>query len=401
MDGREMQIGIVGKPNVGKSTFFCGATLASAEIASYPFTTIKANKGVAFVRGRCPHLDFNTQCVPRNAGCDNGTRMIPVELLDVAGLVPDAWKGRGLGNQFLDDLRQAHALVHVIDASGSTDIEGNSVPLGSHDPVEDIHFLEREIALWMRGILEKGWEKAARQAHMEGKPIEPIVHDRLTGLGVTEAQVAAAMRESKLPENPMNWGPEEMYRLTDAIRKYAKPMIIALNKADLADDATLQRLAQAAGGLCVPTMAEAELALKRAAKAKLVNYVPGGDHFDLADPSKLNAPQTKALEKIREGVERLQGTGVQQCLEKAAYELLDLIVVYPVEDESRLTDHDGRVLPDAFLVPKGTTAKGLAYKVHTDLGDNFIRAINVRTHRTVGNDYLLQNNDVITIISRK
>jgi ribosome-binding ATPase YchF (GTP1/OBG family) len=148
-------------------------------------------------------------------------------------------------------------------------------------------------------------------------------------------------------------------------------------------------------------MAEAELALKRAAKAKLVNYVPGGDHFDLADPSKLNAPQTKALEKIREGVERLQGTGVQQCLEKAAYELLDLIVVYPVEDESRLTDHDGRVLPDAFLVPKGTTAKGLAYKVHTDLGDNFIRAINVRTHRTVGNDYLLQNNDVITIISRK
>ena len=396
-----MQIGIVGKPNVGKSTFFCGATLASAEIASYPFTTIKANKGVAFVRGRCPHLDFKTQCMPRNAGCINGTRMIPVELLDVAGLVPDAWKGRGLGNQFLDDVRQAQALVHVIDASGSTDIEGNAVPMGSHDPVEDIRFLEKEIAFWMRGILEKGWERAARQAHMEGKPMEPIIHDRLTGLGVTDGQIAAAMRETKLPENPMNWGPEEMLLLCDSIRKASKPMIIALNKADLADDATLERLTKAVGGMSVPTMAEAELALRRADKANLVKYLPGDDHFDLIDAQKLSPPQAKALSKIGEDVQRMHGTGVQKCLEKAAFELLDLIIVYPVEDETRLTDHDGRVLPDAFLVPRGTTAKGLAYKVHTDLGDNFIRAINVRMHRTVGSDYVLQNHDVITIISRR
>lgn len=327
--------------------------------------------------------------------------MIPVELLDVAGLVPDAWKGRGLGNQFLDDLRQANALVHVIDASGSTDIEGNPVPAGSHDPVEDIRFLEREIAFWMRGILEKGWEKAARTAHMEGKTIEPLIHDRLTGLGVTEAQVSAAMREAKLPENPMNWGPDEMLRLCDSIRRMSKPMIVALNKADLVDDATLERLTKAAGGMSVPTMAEAELALRKADKAKLLSYLPGEDHFDVLDLSKLSPAQTKALDKIEREVKRLRGTGVQRCLEKAAFELLDLIIVYPVEDETRLTDHDGRVLPDAFLVPKGTTARGLAYKVHTDLGENFIRAINVRTHRTVGNDYVLQNNDVLTIISRK
>jgi ribosome-binding ATPase YchF (GTP1/OBG family) len=398
---RDMQIGIVGKPNVGKSTFFCGATLAPVEIANYPFTTIKANRGVAFVRGRCPHLDFNTQCVPRNAGCDNGTRMIPVELLDVAGLVPDAWQGRGLGNQFLDDLRQANALIHVVDASGSTDLEGNAVPLGSHDPMEDIEFLKREISMWIRGILEKGWEKAARQAHLTNQSMTPIIHDRLTGLGVSEAQVLAAMRDSALPENPMAWGPEEMLRLSEAVRRYSKPMIIALNKADLADDATLKRLQESAGDLSVPTMAEAELALKRAAKAKLVNYLPGDEKFSIADPSKLNANQTKALDKIGEAVGRLHGTGVQKCLEKAAYELLDLIIVYPVEDEARLTDHEGRVLPDAFLVPKGTTARGLAYKVHTDLGESFIRAINVRTHRTVGSDYVLQNNDVLTIVSRK
>ncbi len=396
-----MQIGIVGKPNVGKSTFFCAATLATAEIANYPFTTIKANKGVAFVRGRCPHLDFNTQCVPRNAACEGGTRLIPVEMLDVAGLVPDAWQGRGLGNQFLDDLRQANALIHVVDASGSTDIEGNAVPLGSHDPVEDIKFLEKEIAFWIRGILDKGWEKSARQVHLQNQSIELIIHDRLTGLGVTEAQISAALREAKPPENPMNWGPEDMLRIADVIRKYSKPMIIALNKADLADDATIKRLTETAGEMCIPTIAEAELALKRAAKAKLVNYLPGEESFSVADPSKLNANQKKALDKIDEEVKRYHGTGVQKCLEKATYELLDLIIVYPVEDETRLTDHDGRVLPDAFLVPKGTTAKGLAYKVHTDLGENFIRAINVRTHRTVGNDYVLQNNDVITIVSRK
>jgi ribosome-binding ATPase YchF (GTP1/OBG family) len=396
-----MQIGIVGKPNVGKSTFFCAATLASAEIANYPFTTIKANRGVAFVRGRCPHLDFNTQCVPRNAGCDGGTRMIPIELLDVAGLVPEASQGRGLGNQFLDDLRQANALIHVVDASGSTDMEGNAIPPGSHDPVEDIKFLEREIALWIRGIMEKGWEKASRQAHMSGQPVAPVIHDRLTGLGVTEAQVLAALREANLPDNPMSWEAEELLRIADAVRRYSKPMIIALNKADLAVDVALDRLSKAAGGMSIPTTAESELALRRAAKAKLVDYIPGEDHFKVTEPSKLNANQAKALEKIGEGVKRLQGTGIQKCLEKAAFELLDLIIVYRVEDESRLTDHDGRVLPDAFLVPKGTTARGLAYKVHTDLGEGFIRAINVRTHRTVGHDYVLQNNDVLTIISRK
>ncbi|WP_019177961.1 redox-regulated ATPase YchF [Methanomassiliicoccus luminyensis] len=396
-----MQIGIVGKPNVGKSTFFSAATMASAEIAAYPFTTIKANKGVAFVRGKCPHVDFDTQCVPRNAGCENGTRLVPVELLDVAGLVPDAWQGRGLGNQFLDDLRQASVLIHVVDASGATDLEGNSVPPGSHDPVEDVKFLEREIAFWIRGILDKGWEKAARQAHLTNQSMEPVIHDRLTGLGVTEAQISAALRDVHPPENPMNWDPEVMLNISHAIRKYSKPLIIAMNKADAADDATLKRLAEAADGMAVPTCAETELALKKAAKAKLVSYLPGDDSFKIADPSKLNAGQKNALGMMEAHVKRFRGTGVQQCLEKAAFDLLDLIIVYPVEDEAKLTDHDGRVLPDAFLVPKGTTAKELAYKVHTDLGENFIRAINVRTHRTVGNDYVLQSDDVITIVSRK
>ena len=396
-----MQIGIVGKPNVGKSTFFCSATLATVEIAAYPFTTIKANRGVGYVRGKCPHVELGTQCVPRNAACENGTRLIPVELLDVAGLVPDACQGRGLGNQFLDDLRQADALIHVVDASGATDLEGNAVPVGSHDPLEDVRFLEREIAMWMKGILDRGWERSARQAHMEGRNIELLIHERLTGLGVTLAHVNAALREVQPPENPQTWDEEIMFRVSDAIRKHAKPMIIALNKADRADDAQLKRLKDALGPMTIPTLAETELALKRAAKSKLIEYLPGDASFTVPDPSRLNTAQTKAIDMLRSNVERFGGTGVQQCLETAAYRLLDQIVVYPVEDETRLTDHEGRVLPDAFMVPRGTTAKELAYRVHTELGDNFIRAINVRTHRVVGNDYVLQNDDVITIVSRK
>ncbi len=395
-----MQIGIVGKPNVGKSTFFGAATMAPVEIANYPFTTIAANKGVGYVRSKCPCKELGVTCTPHNSGCVDGTRMIPVELLDVAGLVPDAWEGKGLGNQFLDDLRQADALINVIDVSGSTDIEGNPGKPGEHDPCEDVTFLRREIDLWIREILKNGFGKIARTAKMTGAKPDVILYERLAGLKVTENEVKAAVRDVNPPEDPTKWDDDIMLALAQKIREYSKPMIVAMNKADIAPEGNTDKV-KAISNLAVVTMAETELALKKAHDAKLVDYTPGDKSFKIRDGVKLNDGQKKALDYMAENMEKNGGTGVQECLEKAAFELLDLITVYPVEDENKYTDHFGRVLPDAFLIPRGSTARDLAYKVHTELGDKFIRAVNAKTKRTVGSDYVLQDGDVIRIVANR
>ena len=395
-----MQIGIVGKPNVGKSTFFGAATMAPVEIANYPFTTIAANKGVGYVRSKCPCKELGVTCTPHNSGCVDGIRMIPVELLDVAGLVPDAWQGKGLGNQFLDDLRQADALINVIDVSGSTDIEGNPGKPGDHDPQEDVTFLRREIELWIREIIKNGVGKIARTAKMTGAKPDAILYERLAGLNVTENEVKAAVRDVNPPDDPTKWDDDIMLALAQKIREYGKPMIVAMNKADIAPEGNIDRVREISD-MTVVTMAETELALKKAHDAKLVDYTPGDKSFRIRDGVKLNDNQRKALDYMAENMERNGGTGVQECLEKAAFDLLDLITVYPVEDENKYTDHFGRVLPDAFLVPRGSTARDLAYKVHTELGDKFIRAVNAKTKRTVGSDYILQDGDVIRIVANR
>ena len=396
-------LGVVGKPNTGKSTFFSAATLAAAEIANYPFTTIKPNRGVGYVRTPCVHEEFKVKDNPKNSLCLDGVRLVPVELIDIAGLVPGAWEGRGLGNQFLDEIRRADALIHVVDASGGTDCEGKTCKPGEHDPLEDVQFLEREITMWMVAILKKDWSKIARTAEADKKGIAAPLEERLTGLGIRRQYVAEAIRRANLNvDKPATWTDEDFYRFVDNLRRISKPMLIVANKIDLPTaEVNLERMKKL-DYMVIPCSAEAELALRRAAEKQLIDYKPGDPDFKITQPEKLSQGQNKALEAIREKVLQKKGsTGIQDAMNMAYFKLLNMITVYPVEDLEHLSDHNGRVLPDAYLIPKGTTAHQFAYLIHTELGESFIYAIDARDKRRIGEDAILKDRDVISIVSAK
>ncbi len=398
-----MMTGIVGKPNTGKSTFFSAATLVPVEIANYPFTTIKPNRGIGYVRTPCVCREFGVKDNPKNSICLDGVRLIPVELIDCAGLVPGAWQGRGLGNQFLDEIRKADALIHIIDAAGATDSEGRICKPGSHDPVEDVKFLEVEMTMWLAQIMRKDWPKLARTVESGANDLLTILEERLSGLAIKRAHIFEAIRKTGLnAEKPTEWSQEDFTRFVDALRKISKPMLIAANKIDLPPaEENLEKL-KAQGYIVIPCCAEAELALRRAAEKELIDYKPGDNDFKVLKPEGLTEIQSKGLDTIKEKILKKFGSaGVQEAINASFFKLLGMIVVYPVEDIEHLSDHQGRVLPDAYLVPHGTTARQLAYMIHTDLGEGFIYAIEAREKRRIGEDHVLKDRDVISIISAK
>ncbi|CAB50429.1 redox-regulated ATPase YchF [Pyrococcus abyssi] len=394
-----MEIGVVGKPNVGKSTFFSAATLVDVEIANYPFTTIDANVGVTYAIAEHPCKELGCKPNPQNYEYREGLALIPVKMIDVAGLVPGAHEGRGLGNKFLDDLRMASALIHVVDVTGKTDAEGQ--PTENHDPIEDIEFLEREIDYWIYGILSKGWDKFAKRIKLQRIKLESAIAEHLSGIGVTENDVWEAMHRLGLPSDPTLWSQEDLLAFASEIRRINKPMIIAANKADAASEEQINRLikeGEKRGYIVVPTSAAAELTLRKAAKAGFIDYIPGSSEFKIL--KDMNERQKKALLMIKEKVlDRFGSTGVQEVINKAVFELLNLIPVYPVQDENKLTDQFGNVLPHVFLMKKGSNPRDLAFKVHTDLGRGFLYAINAKTKRRIGEDYELQFNDIIKIVA--
>lgn len=399
---RMLELGLVGKPNTGKTTFFNAVTLANAPVGGYPFTTIDANVGVTYVRSKCPCREFKAACNPQNSKCVDGVRYVPVRVIDVAGLVEGAHMGRGLGNRFLDNLRMASALVHIIDAAGATDAGGKPCPPGTHDPIKDVDFLEVEISMWFRDLLAKDWPRFARSAKYEKLDLVKEIAKRMSGLGVKESHVMEAFKNAAVDRSdPERWADDDLLRFVTELRKASKPMIIAANKSDAPEaDQNISRISQR-GYMVIPTCSEAELVLRRAAEKGLVDYTSGSGEFKVIKPEALNEQQRKALDKIAAVMKKWGSTGVQKVVDKAIYELLNLIVVYPVDDEIKLTDKKGNVLPDAFLVPRGTTAHGFAYMVHSELGESFLHAIDARTKRRLGEDHELNDGDVIRIVSTK
>jgi len=383
-------LAIAGKPNSGKSTFFRAATLAQAEIANYPFTTIDANHGVAYVRTACPCQERGESC----GNCRDGVRFIPIELIDVAGLVPEAHMGRGLGNQFLDNLRQADAILQVVDASGATDAEGNPIDIGSRDPVKDIEFLQYEISMWMYGILSRHWAKLLRQAQAREFPLAAAIADVFAGLGVTLENVRDATDAAGVDLRTA--GEEDLIRFCRELMVRSKPLLIVGNKADQAPEKCLDRLKERD---VIFASAAGELALRMAAEGKFVTYLPGDPGFVINPDAGLNAAQQAGLQKVADFMQACEGTGIQKALDTAIFDLLDMIVVYPVEDENKLTDSKGRMLPDALLMKRGSTPRDLAYQVHTDIGEGFLYAVDARIGMRVKDTLELKNGDIIKIVS--
>jgi ribosome-binding ATPase YchF (GTP1/OBG family) len=390
-----LSVGLAGKPNSGKSTFFKAATLVEVDIANYPFTTIDANHGVSYARVPCPCKDLG---ITHGCGkCKDGVRFIPIELIDVAGLVPDAHLGKGLGNEFLDALRVAEAVIHVLDASGSTDAEGNPIGLGNYDPVNDVKFLEYEIGMWLYGILKRNWEKLMRNYKALGGKPEQIIMDQMGGAGVLDTHIRRSLADMKA--DPGSWDDEQLKKFAGLLRKYSKPMIIAANKTDIASPENVKKLLSLKDEIVIPVSGAAEIALRMADKAGLIKYKPGDPDFEII--GQLNKAQTVGLEKIRALMKQFGGTGVQQCINRAVFDLLDYIVLYPVEDENKFTDRKGVILPDAFLMKRGSTARDLAFRVHSDIGESFLFAIDAKTKMRLGEKHELKDGDVIKIVSTK
>jgi len=395
-----MLIGIVGKPNVGKSTFFKAATLAEVEIAPIPFTTIKPNEGMGYVRVPCPETFFNVKCNPRQGYCINAQRFVPVKLVDVAGLVPGAHLGKGLGNKFLADLIQADLLIHIVDASGSTDAEGKIVDFGAYDPCQDVKFVENEIEKWFFGLLKENWAKFVRQSQQQ-KEIDRALAKQFYGFKITLDQVKTALKSTSLEDVPLSaWKDEDLAKFTAQLRLLSKPIIVAANKIDLphAKENFEKLKKEFPNYLIVPCSADSELALRQAAKKGLIEYIPGDSDFKII--KDLTPDQKVALDLIKEKVLSVWGsTGVQQCLNSAVFDFLKYIVVFP-GGVHKLADSEGRVLPDAFILPPNSTALDFAAKIHTDLAKNFVAAINVKTKQKIGKDTKLNNLDIIEIITR-
>ncbi|RDZ51954.1 GTPase [Haloferax sp. Atlit-6N] len=391
------KIGLVGKPSVGKSSFFNAATMNDVPEGAYPFTTIDPSIGEAYVRVECAAPEFDESCTPSVGYCDHGMRYVPVKLVDVAGLIPGAHEGKGLGNQFLTDLNEADVLVHVVDFSGETDIEGEATE--GHDPREDIDFLENELDMWYLGVLEKGIDRYRSGYHGEDKDIEVDLAEQMSAFKTNKDEIKQIILSLGLELDPDEWDDADKESLAREIRKRTKPIIIAANKMDkpvsqenyeeITADADYEHLT------FVPTSAHAEKALKKADEGGVVDYRPGDDDFDIV--GGVSDEQEAGLEQIREFVAEFGGTGVQQSLENALFDVMGAIAIFPGSANGK-SDSQG-VFRDCFILPEGSTTEDFAYHLHSDIGDGLLHGIDCHSKRQIGSDHELAHRDVVEIVS--
>jgi ribosome-binding ATPase len=381
-----MFVGIIGAPNKGKSTLFSAMSNAQAQIADYPFTTIQPNKAIAFMYIDCVCKDLKLNKCDARTSCNNGIRKIPISVLDVAGLVPDAHCAKGMGNQFLDDLSGADGFIQVVDLSARTDLEGKAVQ--GFSVWKETQFLKEEFGMWVFSILKRNLNKFKNRGFEE-------MAECLSGLGYDRQIVKDAIKKLGLQTEKIQYTDAELEQLARELVD-SKKMVIAANKADVPGSA--DRLASL-GPDAIPCSAEYELSLQKALEAGLIKYRPGEDEFEIV--AKPDAKQKEALEKIANFIKQNGGTGVQRILKKLIFDKMEMIIVYPVEDENNYCDGKGRVLPDAILLRKGSTSLDLAKKIHTDLADRFIGAIDARSKRKISKEYVLNNKDIIKILSSR
>jgi ribosome-binding ATPase len=397
-----IKIGLIGKTNTGKTTFFNSATLSSEEISSYPFTTKSPVSGVAHAITLCVHPEFEIQDNPNNSKCLDGWRYIPIELIDLPGLIKDAWKGKGLGNQFLSIAAQSDALLHVVDASGGIDSTGKITEVGTGDPISDFADIEEELIMWYHKILEGNRDKVSKLIKT-GTDVSDAVTDLYRGIGVTKIHVKETFRATNLEEKSFDdFDMVDSKKFASHLRKISKPTLIVANKVDVEGaDKNFARLRERYNdSIVIPVSGDSEFVLRRAEQKELIKYSPGSETFEIIKPNDLNEKQINALNFIKKGIMgEYMRTGVQFAINMAVFKLLKMNSIYPVADEKNLADKKGRVLPDLILLKDGATINDLAKEIHSDLTKGLLYGKDLRYNLRLPTDYQLRDRDVVSLVS--
>ena len=397
-----IKIGLIGKTNTGKTTFFNSSTLSSDEISTYPFTTKKSSTSIGYAITLCVHPEFNVIDNPNNSRCEDGWRYIPIELIDLPGLIKDAWKGKGLGNQFLSIASQSDALLHVVDASGSIDATGKITETGSGDPVSDFADIEEELNMWYQKILEGNRDRLQKIIKSSDDHIDALT-ELYQGVGVKRNHVKEALKTSGLEEKDIeNYDMQDSKKFASYLRKISKPTLIVANKIDVKGaDKNFERLRERYNDMIViPASADSELTLRRAEQKNLIKYSPGSEKFDILQTNELNQKQKEALDFIQSDIMgEYMRTGVQFAINVTVFKLLKMNSIYPVASPEKLSDKKGRVLPDLVLLKDGATVTDLAKEIHSDLTKGLLYAKDLRYNLRVPTNYQLRDRDVICLIS--